>query len=626
MIDLVALSVVIGGKNEILFIARVTEQIVNVTVSIEEVTAAVIDLRRTAVDLLRVIARVAVARTANSDRQTGTVDDLNELIAVEEGFRANARHAAAECHACQRAAVVKRIGAYRRDRIRYIDSRQAVTAVECVIANACYAVAECHGVQIRAVVECVSINLVALSVVIGGKNEILFIARVTEQIVNVTVSIEEVTAAVIDLRRTAVDLLRVIARVAVARTANSDRQPGTVDDLNELIAVTERIGADGRYARGNKNARQIFVAFERVRGNFRNRIITDHTGDHKLRIGTGTDARDRTVRTVYRIRKSLRAVCVNRACEDFSADRAGSLLQAVLRLGRGRYDFPLTRHVTGSKHRRTADRTDLIQRTAFLGQRMVSDLFDQHFIAHRAANIVHTERLQRRKIFLRRVNEKIVSGYRDQLYVSAVIAIRNAVILAVGNADGITLLQGKGDRSPSRRARTGYVDLLRGIMLDRESVVTAFRRNSVLQFQRAGFLRRDSIGRRGAVRMIRGNQYAVLQTEGIIRIVFKLKSPVQLMTERRYQFFSAYRTGLRRRTGRRRAGCMRQLGSQLRAAHRTGLRRRAGRCRAGRMDRDQKSFLLSAAAGAGSFLFTGLGAGLRFRHDPFAEAVSASEK
>ena len=312
-------------------------------------------------------------------------------------------------------------------------------------------------------------------------------------------------------------LICVITEIAVIRVARGDRQARTVDDLNELIAIFECIVANVGHALGDLNADEILFTVKGFLTDSRYGIAVDRTRDHENRVGTGTHARDRAGLPVAVdvVGKSDGACCVQDLREDLAARRADTLLQAVLRLGRGRYGLPFAgRMAERLCDHFSANRTDLRLRTGRLRARAMIDFLQHYAAAIVANNALLTGGCQTGKDLFGHVRERfkrIGARLCQDLHVGAVVASRNASVLAVRERHRIARFHGNAERYPIGLAR--HAGFLQGIVVNRQPVKIIFRGNSVLQEQVAIPRSRDHMDRIGSVIVIGGATHASFEKE-----------------------------------------------------------------------------------------------------------------
>ena len=298
---------------------------------------------------------------------------------------------------------------------------------------------------------------------------------------------------------------------------------GMIGKGYEIIAMEEDLRADGRYRGGNRHfgktrtavectsadrrhvigkegeRRDLRLLEERAFRDRRYEQIVIITGDEDLGIGAFTNARDRCgAVAVIGVSKACRARRPDGLlrCQHFPAHGAvGALSQTVFGLG-------------GS------DR--------FVNDLGMTDMFDDDRAADITADVFRAERSQGCNEFFRCLkalpaNKSAV--LRRKLHISAVVSGIHASVLRVGEAQGVTLVQGNRQFRP--RNLTARSDELSGILSDRQGIAIAFGGNHVLKLQRNRSGRGDRKGCGRSVVMVRGGEDTVFKGEGISEIVRK---------------------------------------------------------------------------------------------------------
>ena len=157
-IDLIVVSVIGVGKNESVVIARIADEIVYAIGSIEEIAVLACKLAFAVVDFKSIAGNVSVIVGSLDDFKRGSVDDLNETVAIVERHGIDARHCASDRNAPQVFATIERHAADARYTVRDYDARQAVAIVESGASYACDSFGDIDVCKTRATVERVAVD------------------------------------------------------------------------------------------------------------------------------------------------------------------------------------------------------------------------------------------------------------------------------------------------------------------------------------------------------------------------------------------------------------------------------------------------------------------------------------
>ena len=195
-------------------------------------------------DFFGIIGDVAVGAMSGDNLKRRMIDDLNEFIATVERIFTDACDALGNRDTSQTRAILECCVADICNTARNLDARKIRATVERRFTDAHDAVRNRDTRQARMSVERPVENLIRDTKVVFRQDKLLIFTDISEQIVDSVNGIEKITVLILDLAFSCMHFFCIVGGIAVGSVSDNDIEGRMIDDLNELIAIVERILTD----------------------------------------------------------------------------------------------------------------------------------------------------------------------------------------------------------------------------------------------------------------------------------------------------------------------------------------------------------------------------------------------